>query len=62
MKGQGTQWTPIYMLIVIAIAAVLLVTFIKPLFQVAAAQASENAQQAEQVAGAAFFLLKAALF
>ncbi|MBS3070056.1 hypothetical protein J4220_00940 [Candidatus Micrarchaeota archaeon] len=41
-RGKRAQnWTPIYMLIVIIIAVILLVTFVKPLFN----QASETASQ-----------------
>jgi len=37
MRGQN--WTPIYMLIIIAIAAILIFTIIKPMFQQAAVTA-----------------------
>ena len=52
---KGSEWTPIYMLIVIIIAAVLLVTLVKPMLQYAAAQASENIDQAGTVAKGALF-------
>ncbi len=45
------------MLVVVAIAAVLLVTFVKPLFKSAGETAQENLDTARDVAGAALFLL-----
>lgn len=46
LKAQG--WTPIYMIIVLIIAAILLLTFVKPLFQQANAASGQNAQVAAQ--------------
>lgn len=37
---KGMEWTPIYLVIIIAIAAILIFTIIKPMFQ----QAAEYAQ------------------
>jgi Tfp pilus assembly protein FimT len=39
---RGMEWTPIYMLVILAIAAILLFAIAKPMFQ----QASEYAQSA----------------
>ena len=36
------DWTPIYMLIVVIIAAILIITLVKPLFRGAADAASQN--------------------
>jgi len=47
LKAQG--WTPIYLIIVIIIAVILLVTFVKPLFQQASGAAGENVESARQV-------------
>jgi competence protein ComGC len=55
-KGQG--WTPIYLLIVLIIAAVLIITLIKPLFRQAAISAEENVGEAGSVAKSASLLVK----
>ncbi|PIO02341.1 hypothetical protein COX85_01185 [Candidatus Micrarchaeota archaeon CG_4_10_14_0_2_um_filter_55_9] len=58
MKRKGaSDWGSIYLLVVVAIAAVLLVTFVKPLFKSAGETAQENLDTARDVAGAALFLL-----
>ncbi len=50
MHGKkGQNWTPIYMLIVIIIAVILLVTFVKPLFNQASETASQTTGSARQV-------------
>ncbi|MBI4214926.1 hypothetical protein HY546_02935 [archaeon] len=41
---RGSAWTPIYMVVIIAIAAVLILTVIKPMFQSAAGVAGQLAQ------------------
>ncbi len=56
MRGSS-EWGPIYMLVVLAIAAVLLVTFIKPLFSSASSTASSVAGQAKDAAQSALWLL-----
>ncbi len=56
MKRGGSEWTPIYMLVVLVIAAVLIMTLIKPLFRRAAASTEESAETVATVAGAALFL------
>ena len=56
---RGSEWTPIYMLIVIIIAGVLIVTLIKPILQYAAAQASENIAESGTAVGGGLFLLSA---
>ncbi|HIH20746.1 TPA: hypothetical protein HA244_05760 [Candidatus Micrarchaeota archaeon] len=46
---KSQSWTPIYMIIVIIIAVILLLTFVKPLFnqaQGASQQGLDSAQQA----------------
>ncbi|MFA4946590.1 MAG: hypothetical protein WC607_03595 [Candidatus Micrarchaeia archaeon] len=53
----GTDWTPIYLMIVAAIAIVLIITFVKPLLQQSAAVASDETQAAIDVAGAGLFLV-----
>jgi hypothetical protein len=56
-RGQGSAWTPLYMLIVIVIAAVLVITLIKPAFKLASSQAAAAEREAGAVARAALFLL-----
>lgn len=56
MKGS-TEWTPMYLLIVLAIAAVLLITFVKPLFRQASVASDLNAQDARRALGAISFLV-----
>lgn len=57
MFRQRGQWGPVYMLLVVAIAAVLLVTLIKPIVMRASQSASETIEGAEAVAKAALFLI-----
>lgn len=40
MKFKGQNWTPIYLLVIIVIAIVLILAVIKPMFQSAAEYAS----------------------
>lgn len=47
---RGSEWAPLYMLLVLAIAGILLVTFVKPLFRQAAVTADQNTQQAKDAA------------
>lgn len=42
--ARGSTWTPIYMVVIIAIAAVLILTVIKPMFQGAGQVAGQLAQ------------------
>lgn len=56
LKPRG-QWGPIYMLIVVVIAAVLLITLIKPIVIRASQSASETIDSAEVVAKAALLLI-----
>ena len=55
LKGS-TEWTPIYMLIVFVIAAILVITLVKPLMRNAGSVASENLQQARTLAQNAWWL------
>ncbi len=55
-KGQG--WTPIYLLIVMIIAAVLIITLVKPLFRQSAISAEENLGEAGGIAKSASLLVK----
>ncbi len=55
-RGQG--WTPIYLLIVMIIAAVLIITLVKPMFRQASMSASENVNQAGDIAKTASLLVK----
>lgn len=57
-RRGAAEWTPIYLLLVIIIAAVLVITFIKPLFRQAALQASETLEEAETVAKTASLFVK----
>lgn len=58
MRRKGsTEWTPIYMLIVFVIAAILIFTLIKPLMRSASDAASGNLGQSKQLVGQAIWLL-----
>lgn len=39
---KGQNWTPIYIAVIIAIAAILIMSVIKPMFQASASTAIEN--------------------
>ncbi len=54
-KGS-TEWTPIYMLIVFVIAAILVITLVKPMLRNASDVASGNLQQARNLAQSAMWL------
>lgn len=57
-KRKGTvDWTPIYLLLVIAIAAVLLITFVKPMFSGASSAASKNFGQVKSLVGSSAQLI-----
>ncbi len=56
MKRGSTEWTPIYLVIVAAIALILIITFVKPLLQQSAGAAESNTQAAIDVAKAGLFL------
>ena len=47
---KGQNWTPIYMLVVLIIAAILIMTLIKPLFRRAAVTTTETGEEAIAVA------------
>ncbi len=49
LKYKAQSWTPIYMLIVIAIAVILLVTFVKPLFNQASGTEQKTIETTRQV-------------
>ncbi len=58
-RSRGaSEWTPIYLLLVMIIAAILVVTLIKPLFRQAALQSSETLQEAQTIAGTASLFVK----
>jgi uncharacterized membrane protein len=57
-KRKGQSWTPIYLLIVMIIAAVLIITLVKPLFRQAAISAEENVDTASEIAKSASLLAK----
>jgi len=54
-RGQGTSWTPIYMMVVVIIAIVLVMTLIKPAFRLASQQAAASESEAASVAKGALF-------
>ncbi len=54
---RGSEWAPLYLLVVLAIAAILLVTFVKPMFRQAAVSAEETSQQAKDAAKSFALLL-----
>jgi diacylglycerol kinase len=56
MRGSS-EWGPIYMLVVLAIAAVLLVTFVKPLFSSASSTASTVSGAAKDAAQSSAYVL-----
>ncbi len=49
-RMRGSEWAPLYLLVVLAIAAILLVTFVKPMFRTAAVAAEQNADAAKAAA------------
>ncbi|MBI5224298.1 hypothetical protein HY989_00335 [Candidatus Micrarchaeota archaeon] len=59
MKLKGaSEWTPIYMLIVMVIAAILIFTMLKPILRGASDTASGNLAESKSIVGTANFLLK----
>lgn len=48
---KGSEWTPIYLMIVLIIAAILLVEVIKPVMKQAASSASSNMRQSSSLLG-----------
>ena len=48
---KGSEWTPIYLMIVLIIAAILLVEVVKPVMKQAASSASSNLQQSSNLIG-----------
>ena len=48
---KGSEWTPIYLMIVLIIAAILLVEVIKPVMKQAASSASSNLAQSNNLIG-----------
>ena len=56
-KRRGSEWAPLYLVIVMAIAAVLIITLVKPMFRTASATAAENLQGAEVISKGAIFSL-----
>ncbi|MFH1199690.1 MAG: hypothetical protein V1708_01340 [Candidatus Micrarchaeota archaeon] len=56
LRGS-TEWTPIYMLIVLVIAAILIFTLAKPMMRSAGTVASQNLGSAGTVAKSALFSL-----
>ncbi|HLC48478.1 MAG TPA: hypothetical protein VJI13_05370 [Candidatus Norongarragalinales archaeon] len=62
MKLKGaSDWTPIYMLIVMVIAAILIYTLIKPILNRASDAASGNLEESRNLINTASFLLKRGL-
>ncbi len=54
---RGSEWTPLYMMIVIAIAAIVIVSLVKPAFVLASQDAAARAQEAQYAAKAGLFFL-----
>ena len=57
-KRGSTEWTPIYLIIVLAIAVVLLLTFVKPLMNQASTTAGSNVGEARAFGSTAVNALK----
>ncbi len=53
---RGSDWSPIYMLLVVVIAAILIITLIKPVFQNASSSAASNLITAQKVAASGLFM------
>lgn len=49
------DWTPIYMMLVVLIAAIVIIALIKPIFSGAAGSASQNLGAARGVVGGMLF-------
>ncbi len=52
---RGSEWSSVYMLIVVIIAAVLVLTLVKPMFRQAAETTRQNAGMASDLVRAALF-------
>lgn len=59
---RGSDWSPLYMLIVVIIAAILIITLIKPIFQQSALTASQNIDAGKQAARTAAIMGVTLLF
>lgn len=53
---RGSDWSPVYMLLVVVIAAILIITLIKPIFANTAGSAGSNLDAAKKVAAGGLFL------
>mgnify|MGYP001558284996 len=59
MKFKGaSEWTPIYMLIVMVIAAILIFTMLKPILRGASDTASGNLAESKSLVGTAISMLR----
>ncbi|MCX6767544.1 MAG: hypothetical protein NTY90_02320 [Candidatus Micrarchaeota archaeon] len=56
-RRRGSEWTPIYMLIVMIIAAIIVIKLIKPVFQQTSIAASESLEEAKTVSRSLAFIL-----
>ncbi len=56
-RHRGTEWTPIYMLVVIVIAAIVIISLVKPAFILASQRADEANDQTLNAARNALFIL-----
>lgn len=54
-RRRASEWAPIYLVLVVAIALVLLITLVKPMFRGAQASASSNLDTAQTIAKSALF-------
>ena len=54
---KGSEWTPIYMLVVMIIAVVLIFTLLKPILRQASTSAEENIKEARGFARGSVFLI-----
>lgn len=57
-KHRGSEWAPIYMLVVVVIGAVLVVTLIKPVLKQAGSAAAAGGQEARAFAGVGAVLFR----
>ena len=49
-KSKGSEWAPIYMLIVMVIAAIIVIKLVKPAFQQASVSAAGSLEEAKYAA------------
>ncbi len=62
MKHKGSaEWTPIYMMIVMVIAAILIYTLVKPMMSRASEVASGNLEESGGLLKTALFLIRNSL-